>query len=684
MFKPKSTLAEANKAGVGLNVVVSGKNANSARNIATITESYGLENDEMQKVIDNLFSGISKDQTESIQKLILIRLLMSGRIVFKEKSSFLPFMFSVIGKQYRPKFTSLKDQTEFNRETEDMLKNLNNDNVDKSAVFSGFIGRTIKLVGKRALFAAIPGLGLLYLAGRGIWVVGKNAYSLATLAARKQLARAERAVDKLDIKMDNAKEHLDETRDAQDKLRDIKESNPDFLENGHLLQAKTAEDGKLYLQQFNGSWEEFFNEVSKDERFVVITGNEQIQITDRIYKSPKQFIKVNLLNITKAEGPGVIAPASSDSLQPGPGSPTVRNLPRNSMDDPSSVPLNNRTFPPSGTSGTLKMEGLPNNSGRVLDPRGPIAGPPSSIGNNSGGVLDPRGPIAGPPPSIGNNSGRVLDPRGPIAGPPPSIVNNSEDILYPKGSPQDIPWEPTSIYETLHISRDDLLNVTSIGSDVAVENALMLVTHLSKKAPEIAKNVSAAHANLHNAQEVGQEEAVKATGIALAETAGLSIALGILSIYFSVKADFTKSHQLVASVLTKFMDDILVSDQKLKDVYNNPDNIPQILKRNEDAQAVYFHYINELNRFSVDKVRPKMGQINFNNSSVIQHFNMKNFLAVKPKPTMLEAAGNAVRKVFTKKNNPTTGITMTVRNPLSEGGRKTRRYKKRKNRHSRR
>ena len=127
MFKPKSTLAEANKAGVGLNVVVSGKNANSARNIAIITESYGLNNDEMQKVINNLFSSISKDQTESIQKLILIRLLMSGRIVFKEKSSFLPFMFSVIGKQYRPKFTSLKDQTEFNRETEDMLKNLNND-----------------------------------------------------------------------------------------------------------------------------------------------------------------------------------------------------------------------------------------------------------------------------------------------------------------------------------------------------------------------------------------------------------------------------------------------------------------------------------------------------------------------------------------------------------------------------
>ena len=643
MFKPKSTLAEANKAGVGLNVVVSGKNANSARNIATITESYGLENDEMQKVIDNLFSGISKDQTESIQKLILIRLLMSGRIVFKEKSSFLPFMFSVIGKQYRPKFTSLKDQTEFNRETEDMLKNLNNDNVDKSAVFSGFIGRTTKLVGKRALFAAIPGLGLLYLAGRGIWVVGKKAYSLATLAARKQLARAERAVDKLDIKMDNAMEHLDETRDAQDKLREIKESNPDFLENGHLLQAKTAEDGKLYLQQYNGSWEEFFNEVSKDETFfVVITGNEQIQITDRIYKSPKQFIKVNLLNITKAEGPGVIAPASSDSLQPGPGSPTVRNLPRDSMDGPSSVPLNNRTFPPSGTSGTLKMEGLPNNSGQVLYPRDPIAGPPSSI------------------------------------------VNNSEDILYPEGPPQDIPWEPTSIYSTLHISRDDLLNVISIGSDAAVENALMLVTHLSKKAPEIAKNVSAAHANLHNAQEVGQEEAVKATGIALAETAGLSIALGILSIYFSVNADFTKSHQLVASVLTKFMDDILVSDQKLKDVYNNPDNIPQILKRNEDAQAVYFHNINELNRFSVDKVRPKMGQINFNNSSVIQHFRMNNFLAVKPKPTMLEAAGNAVRKVFTKKNNPTTGNTMTLRNSLSGGGRKTRRYKKRKTRHSRR
>ena len=666
MFKPKSTLAEANKAGVGLNVVVSGNNANSARNIAIITESYGLNNGEMQKVINNLFSSISKDQTESIQKLILIRLLMSGRIVFKEKSSFLPFMFSVIGKQYRPKFTSLKDQTEFNRETEDMLKNLNNDNVDKSAVFSGFIGRTIKLVGKRALFAAIPGLGLLYLAGRGIWVVGKKAYSLATLAARKELARAERAVDKLDIKMDNATEHLDKTRDAQDKLRDIEESNPGFLENGHLLQAKTAENGKLYLQQFNGSWEEFFNEVSKDETFVVITGNEKIQITDRIYKSPKHFIKENLLNLTKAEGPGVIAPASSDSLQPGPGSPTVSNLPRNSMDGPSSVPLNNRTFPPSGTGTSLA-------SGPSSVPLNNRTFPPSG----TSGTLKMEG--------LPNNSGGVLDPRGPIAGPPSSIVNKSEDILYPKGPPQDIPWEPKSIYETLHISRDDLLNVTSIGSDVAVENALMLVTHLSKKAPEIAKKVSAAHANLHNAQEVGQEEAVKATGIALAETAGLSIALGILSIYFSVKADFTKSHQLVASVLTKFMDDILVSDQKLKDVYNNPDNIPQILKRNKDAQAVYFHYINELNRFSVDKVRPKMGQINFNNSSVIQHFRMNNFLEVKPKRTILEAAGNAVRKVFTKnKKNPNTGITMTVRNPLSQGGRKTRRHKKRKTRHSRR
>ena len=40
MFKPRSTLAEANKAGVGLNVVVSGNNASRARNIATITESY--------------------------------------------------------------------------------------------------------------------------------------------------------------------------------------------------------------------------------------------------------------------------------------------------------------------------------------------------------------------------------------------------------------------------------------------------------------------------------------------------------------------------------------------------------------------------------------------------------------------------------------------------------------------
>ena len=117
MFKPKATLAEANKAGVGLNIVVSGNNAARAKNIATITESYGLKNGEMEALLYNVSSPFAHQKRGSDQQLILIRLLISGRIVFREKSDLLPFLFSVVGKKYRPTFSSLIDQESFNRET---------------------------------------------------------------------------------------------------------------------------------------------------------------------------------------------------------------------------------------------------------------------------------------------------------------------------------------------------------------------------------------------------------------------------------------------------------------------------------------------------------------------------------------------------------------------------------------
>jgi hypothetical protein len=556
----------------------------------------------METILSKISSNNPIVKKNSIQQLILIRLLISGRIVFKEKSSFLPFMFSVIGKQYRPQFSSLKDQDEFNRETEDMLKNLNNDDVDKSAVFSGFIGRTSKLVGKRALFAGVPGLGLTYLAGKGLLFAGEKAYSLATHAARKQLDNAENAVDTLDINMDDALEHLRKAREAQDRLSYIVEHNRGLLKDGHLLRLIDGEDGKTYVQQYKGNWENFFNDVSKGETFVVIKADRRIPITDDIYQSPMGFVEIHYKNTLSNAPP----------LSPWPTGPAL---------DPT------QTGYPIAPGNGQGMSSLDHNMAQ------------GALRRINAPALDPN---------------PTLYPRAPV---------NGEGIFHPRA-----PWTATSIYDTFDIERDDLLHITSIGSRDAIKNAELLISNLST----VAHNVSAAHANLNTAENLGVAEAAKATGTSLVETAGLSLVLGILTIYFSVKADFTKSHQLVVSVLTKFIDDILVSDISFKEIYNNPENIPQLLNKNEDAKGVYFHYINELNRFSVDNVRPKMGQINFNNSSVIQHYNMNTFLGVKP--TMLQATKNAVTGIFTRKNKPAT-----AGNSSQKGGRKLTSKNKKKN-----
>ena len=177
-----TNLANANNMGVALNVVVSGKNARDAKNYANLAKQFSnMNNNNINDIVTTLSNmnydtldekGIHK-YNKLIQTLIIIRLIISGRINFKEK--YMGLFHTIIGPSYKPTLSSQEEKKKFDDEIDKLLSDLNNDTLNKNEIFTGFFKRVSKFIALRVLFNVIPGLGLLWLTKKiGFMAVNKQ------------------------------------------------------------------------------------------------------------------------------------------------------------------------------------------------------------------------------------------------------------------------------------------------------------------------------------------------------------------------------------------------------------------------------------------------------------------------------------------------------------------------------
>ena len=275
-----TNLLNANNRGVALNVVVSGKNARDAKNYANLAKQFSNMHDNNINDIVTTLSNMEYDKLNEkgihkynklIQTLIIIRLIISGRINFKEK--YMGLFHTIIGPSYKPELNSQKEKKKFDDEIDKLLSDLKNDTLNKNEIFTGFFKRVSKFIALRVLFNFIPGLGLLWLTKKvGIMAVNKAKKHLGNAATKytgnavdegvKNAAKEHIGNTESDNLRDAAVEHLNNTKAAYNLLQDIVRNHRDLPSKGQIFEAINNGNKPPYFRQIT-DWDKIFKSISK-------------------------------------------------------------------------------------------------------------------------------------------------------------------------------------------------------------------------------------------------------------------------------------------------------------------------------------------------------------------------------------------------------------------------------------